>query len=58
MMHLPRDAFRSVKSRTAIIEQWLADNPTADPELRAQALNAAGVKEQIDVLGKIMKAQQ
>jgi hypothetical protein len=57
-MMLSRDAFRSVKSRTALIERWLKDNPDADAELRAEAMQAAGAKEQIDVLGKISRTQQ
>jgi hypothetical protein len=56
-MHLPRDALRSVKSRKAHIERWLKDNPDADPELHAEAKNAAGAQEQTRVLLKIMRSQ-
>jgi hypothetical protein len=40
-----------------IIQRWLADHPDAPAELRAEALNACGAKEQIDVLLKITRTR-
>ena len=52
------DLLATSRSRASAITRWLDNNPGADAELRAEALNAAGAQEQIRVLGKILRHVQ
>ena len=43
------DRFGTVRRRMAAIKQWLDNNPDADADLRAEAMQAASAKEQVRV---------